>query len=676
MKYKSKILSIDVWDTLIRRKTHPDASKLKSAAHLFIRYNQLLKSGFKSKWEILHQRQAIEKNFAEKDMGFGEYNIHDVLAQLVRTTVHLDCPEEGNSLTSELMEIEFFYELQNTYADPFIKEFLIGFEREKTVFLSDFYFGSTYILTLLKKNNLGDIVSEGFSSCDINANKRNGKAFLHLLNEHELSPSELIHVGDNYESDVLQPRKLNIQAVHYLPPRQHNVRLQIEKRFFNRADAIKDALSSDEENKSNLNEIASSPGFTFGKLCSPLFIGFILYISEISKIHKCEKVYFFTREGEFFLKIWNYFFSKIDLSFVSSECAESNLLEVSRLSTFCASLDDVSLNEFMRIWNQYSTQSLFSFAKSLGFEEADFINFSRIYNIPMREDVQYPWLDKRFHALFEDPEFKALISNKSDNDRRLLDSYLSLKNWDNGPQKITVVDVGWRGTIQDNISVVRPNSEIIGVYIGLQKFLNKQHKNVTKNGYLVDLNKENGDNIFLKNLSVFEMLCNSPNGSVLGYFRDDDTLVKAVRDINACENESFFLFTEAFQTGVLAGVSYYVDLINQDVLTSEDFLIESKEIFSMIQLQSDQALSHAYQGLVHNETFGVGQFVNIDKNISWFSLLGSVFSVGERAKVNDFLLRRNITSLTSQARVQYRFAQLMQTVFRSVNRWIGSFFNR
>ncbi|MDA8987510.1 HAD family hydrolase [Planktomarina temperata] len=669
MKYQSKILSIDVWDTLIRRKTHPDASKLKSAEHLFLFHKETLKKNFRSKWDILHQRQAIEKIFADQNMGYGEYNVNTVLAKLIRTVVALDCPNKINELTTLLTEIEFNHELQNTYPDPQIREFLLDFERERTVFLSDFYFNSDYIWKLIKKNGFDDLVQDGFSSCEINANKRSGSAFLYLLESYRLSPDDVIHIGDNYDSDILQARKLNIKAIHYLPQEQHSIRLQTEERFLSRPESIKAILSKNLENTTNSEKLTRSPAFNFGKQCSPLFIGFILFISEIIERNKLDRVYFFTREGEFFLEMWNLFISKVNSNTNQLIGVTGTLLEVSRLSTFCASLENVSLNEFMRLWNQYSTQSLSSFVKSLGFEKEDFIHFSLKYDIPIDEDVQYPWLDKRFHALFQDAEFVKALSDKSNNDRSLLDLYLTSKNWDKGFKKVAIVDIGWRGTIQDNIARIRPNSEITGVYFGLQKFLNEQPPNVKKHGFLADFNEDSTNTISLNNVSIFEMMCNSPNGSVMRYTCHDNKEIAAVRNVDIHENKTFFRFTDDFQAGVLDGILNCIDIIQQDVMTCEDFRAESEAIWSIIQTQSDDVLSIAFQSLTHNETFGVGQFVNVNKNLSWLTLLKSVFLLSERSRVNNFLATGKLTSLGFHARLKYRCGKFMQTVLRSVKRF-------
>jgi hypothetical protein len=161
-------------------------------------------------------------------------------------------------------------------------------------------------------------------------------------------------------------------------------------------------------------------------------------------------------------------------------------------------------------------------------------------------------------------------------------------------------------------------------------------------------------------------MCNSPNGSVLRYNRHDNYKIAAVRDIDIDENKTFFRFTDDFQAGVLSGVSDCIDIIQADVITYEDVLAESEAIWSIIQTQSNDVLSNAFQSLSHNETFGVGKFVNLNKNISWITLLKSVFSLSERSSVNNFLATAKLSSLGFHAKFKYRCGKFMRTVLRSV----------
>jgi hypothetical protein len=83
--------------------------------------------------------------------------------------------------------------------------------------------------------------------------------------------------------------------------------------------------------------------------------------------------------------------------------------------------------------------------------------------------------------------------------------------------KVCIVDVGWRGTIHDNIALLYPNIHFTGVYLGLQKFLNDQPSNTSKFAFGPNLNHQLEYPHFLDSVAPIEMITNSPSGSVTGY---------------------------------------------------------------------------------------------------------------------------------------------------------------
>ena len=56
-----KLLTVDVWDTLLRRKVHPDGIKLAASRYIFQALSFKTKQLFRSQQEILQLRQAIER---------------------------------------------------------------------------------------------------------------------------------------------------------------------------------------------------------------------------------------------------------------------------------------------------------------------------------------------------------------------------------------------------------------------------------------------------------------------------------------------------------------------------------------------------------------------------------------------------------------------------------------
>ena len=54
------IISFDIWDTIIKRKCHPEETKLHTAKYMVLKYEKKLKEKYKDIYEILKLRNEIE----------------------------------------------------------------------------------------------------------------------------------------------------------------------------------------------------------------------------------------------------------------------------------------------------------------------------------------------------------------------------------------------------------------------------------------------------------------------------------------------------------------------------------------------------------------------------------------------------------------------------------------
>ena len=220
---KKKLLTVDIWDTLIRRNNHPEFSKIETAKYVFSLHEITLKDTSISYFDIYKARLKVESDLAKRYLNEGfddEYSIDEVfelwLKRISETNISTD-------LIDKLIKFEFNFEISNTYKDPTIIDTLKNFNAERMIFLSDFYMSSSYLNELLTHHNL---IFEGYSSCDIRLNKRSGNLYKYILEKYNLDPSEQIHIGDNYYSDVEVPRRLGIESFHYEPELEHLKRLK------------------------------------------------------------------------------------------------------------------------------------------------------------------------------------------------------------------------------------------------------------------------------------------------------------------------------------------------------------------------------------------------------------------------------------------------------------------
>ena len=600
-----KLMTIDVWDTLLRRDCHPDCSKRYSALFLCLKFNQFLKEDFRDPIKIFRHRCLVEKNLSQENEG-AEYKIFDVFSCLLKDIINNITNINIDSIVNLLINVEFSFEKKHTYVDPNIVATIKKYSAEKILFLSDFYMSKGLVLELLNYHGISDLVSDGIVSCDVGKNKYSGKLFDYVINiyfheNQKNSTLNWIHIGDNIKSDVEIPSSLGINCVHFLPEVENNNRKNKELLF-----DINNLNDYIVHNIEILNGTRNS-SFYLGVKLAPIFIGYILFIAEQCCIEDFQKLFFFTREGEFFIQIWNELFK--DKYYLNTALPSAEVLEVSRLSTFLASLRSVSINEMMRMWSQYSSQSFSTMLKSLNLSIDGFSIFCERYKIDIHALVKYPWKDSRFINLFKDHEFRKIICENILSSRSLLDSYLFEHGFHSSLRRVGLVDIGWRGTIQDNLSVLRPNTRISGMYLGLFKFLNDQFVNNSKVAYISNGNNSDENQDLLKDLSMFEMVCNSPNGSTIGYKRSEGRFL-AIRDVDKQENQAFFDFTKDFQLGVLEAAKIWCNYIEKYAISSSSLKSLAVETWRSILLDPPSNIIQAREGLHHNETFGVGAFVN------------------------------------------------------------------
>jgi FMN phosphatase YigB (HAD superfamily) len=631
---KHELLTVDVWDTLLRRRCHPDGVKLHVCRYLLLQWGDRLDPVCRDPWILLRLRQQAEKEIGDEKriQGFDDEYGH---LEVYRRWLDLAGFEFGGqasvvleNLLIELERAEIGQEKHVSYVDPSIRETMGRLSAKRTLFLSDFYMPTTAIQELLSHHGIDEIVSEGLVSCDVGYNKRSGRLYGHLK-EHYGAPADVhVHIGDNPWSDIKAAREAGINAIHFQPTEEHLRRLAREADFHDRQEALRKTIEA-------LSHQALPPNvgrrdyYQLGRKCSPLLVGFVLMAMERAVSDKVEALYFFTREGEFFLEIYRRLADADVLGFAPPRAA---LLMVSRLATFAGSLRTFSTTELMRLWNQYSVQSMEALLKSLAMDPVEFAADAARLGLDLVAPIRYPWQDSRVRAFFDDHDVRSRVERHLAAKREGLLAYLASVGLGEGSRKIGIVDIGWRGTIQDNIAYALKDLEVVGCYLGLNRFLNDQPENVRKEAYGPNLNESETMHSLLDFVAPIEMLCNSPNGSVAGY---QSTVhgMKVIRQVDEEENKVHAEYVRHFQAGVVDSVPYWADFLRSHAYSSAELRPVAMETWNRIVNYPPAFLTEAYFRLNHNEVFGVGGFLDKRRMIGIGDVVLAFFSRERRIRV-------------------------------------------
>ncbi|NNU79017.1 hypothetical protein HMH01_01075 [Halovulum dunhuangense] len=591
------VISLDIWDTILRRNCHPDEIKLRTARALWLLgAAHGLSADHMGPGALLALRRAAEAAVANAEY---EYRAEDAFAHWLGT-IGLADPAARDAIVSALVEAELRAEIHSTRLDETLAVFLDRAAGRKLIAISDFYFGKAFLERLLEARDARAALSALFVSCDHMQTKRGGGLFS-VVREHAVGNGlRWLHVGDNQRADYEVPTTIGIDAFHYRNTPEERAREWYDRAFRGLLEGdpgdhvarIRAALADAANTREETDEL-----FDFGMTFAPVATAYALFAMEEALRNRADKVFFFTREGVFFRTLYEDLAAS-DVYDIGSY-PEASQLHVSRRATFAASLRGIGADELLRMWGQYSRQSLGAFARSLNLDATLMAEAAAEVGLDPEEEIEAPWDSAELAALLAKPGVRAHIAEAFSTQRRELVRYLDASGFRGDAQaRYTIVDIGWRGTIQDNLCYLS-GARVHGVYLGLDRFINPQPANATKAGYLFDRNQQVDSG--LRDYAPVEFLFNAPGGSVIGY-RDGtpDTLI-----VDG-EERVVAGAVARIQEGMRAGNAIVADHVRRHGLTSADLRDMANEMIAGLIAHPPRAVAEAFMQLEHNETFGAG----------------------------------------------------------------------
>lgn len=269
----------------------------------------------------------------------------------------------------------------------------------------------------------------------------------------------------------------------------------------------------------------------FPELAGSLFFG-------IERLHCAlveegiQQVFFLSREGQPLKRMFD-IYQKETAAQISSY-----YLEVSRRSTFLPSLAPLREENFDRLFRQYRRMSMLDFLSSLGLGEYA-SELAQALGLPkgmelLRED-DFP-TSENFVSLRQLQQFADLYESERRSRRDAFITYLSELSGGKLPDRLAVVDVGWKGTIQDNLFALLCRDgdtsvrAIKGYYVGLVANGAAGPGN-EKYGLLFSAvgARSPGFHVFNENRALFEVLLAADHGSIVSYAVDASGCARPIR---------------------------------------------------------------------------------------------------------------------------------------------------
>lgn len=582
---EADLITVDIWDTLILRNRPADAAKTATGRRIGMLSSRLAEGTRIDPFAVASIRVEVEAELAASTPS-EEYELSEVIEGTLRRVGH-PATEETAELARSLAEGEAADEIRWSYPNAAIID-LIKDAAQPVALLSDFYMSGDLLSRVVKE--VTELTEPLFVSVDMGLSKRlGGEAFGVVRAEYGTRPERHLHVGDNQHSDVEQQIKGGGLALQV--PRPDRFPAPGE---FNRDNLDECWVELDRQIIDRLPE--TDDCFVLaGRALAPLAVGLVDLAVEQAVSAGVDRVHYLSREGAFLKEVHEVSEPLLRPGNLA-EIAPIHL-EVSRLATFAASLEEPVRHSLHRMWSMYANQSVAAMLTSIGIDPAAVGDHLAEAGLTADTQLSDASTDPRIRDLFDMPDFARLVTDHIGESRSLLRDYVTGQTDLTDP--FVVVDIGWRGTIQDNLVRALEVDNSIGVYFGLFPFLNAQAPGTSKVALTFDGNR--GDEYgFAEPPAVLERPWTADIPSTIGYQRGGD----GVRPIRVREPGAVSEGISAFQRGTIEAAPIVAEWIAGMGLCAE--LLRPGLMARTRRLWADppSAVADIWFESDHDDTFG------------------------------------------------------------------------
>lgn len=523
-----KVLSLDLFDTLlVRLVEHPtDVFKILGNMH-----------GIENFYEQRIFMEQLSRVKKYKSEGHHEVNLTEIY--------------QGNE---HLLESELHLEMSLIKVNDEILE-LLDDAREiglTIVFTSDTYFNETFLKVIFRKLSV-PLPAKMYISSELGKSKAMGDIYPELISDLRLSPSEILHVGDNYRSDIENSKLHRINSYHYCRNIRESAHRIFEPGIGNNLDkSILNAVGI----WSKKRRLSESYWYNIGyEVAGPLIIAQAEWIKqEVSKTN-ITKVLFVARDGFLIKEIWDrsYHGHRQAVYLETSRLLLIKLLAESNFEKFVKELLRHLRSSLKDVLSAYGILQL---AESHGeFTNKDFKKVLASRSV-QRKLTNFLWATQsEIIQIYEDGN-------------RIHRKYLS-KTFDK-TSIFGFVDLGWAGTTQELLEDLC-QIEIQGFYWGIWPWRYSERRKAF--GFTRDTNPT----LFLLAkhcVEIFEFMFSAPHGTIL----------KTNRSVEGTEEVSEFAVESAasrlnkldIQRGVVSFFDDIEELIGQYNFLSNPHLVATK----------------------------------------------------------------------------------------------------
>lgn len=571
---KADIISFDIYDTLIRRKVGAAADifdiverqiQMKRGVQKGVPQG-VLSSGFRKnriEAEKMCRRQMCRKNTVEIGKEDGAAN-----GKYLRSEVTIDqiyeklIPIYGKDMAMALKETEVSLEKKLSYVDEEVRaifHYAVG-AKKQVLLITDMYLPESTIKEILQEHGIKEY--DGlFVSSQSGYQKSTGALYAYIRKKRNIKRMDLwIHFGDHLKSDYYQAKRHHILA--YLVGRKN---------------VYKDRLRLQWDGA----DIYARFGYN---VLGPWMLGYILWLGRQFELFNIKQAFFLSREG--------YFIMKCFIRYYGCSRIKTNYLYVSRKSLLMPVLDNADIFCQLLDFRPVGVKNAYEYLLSLGFGKESAKRY-------LRQNQIHAWADG--HDVFRNTKtlLKALEREQKGN-KSYLPEYLFQEKVGG---TFAVVDVGWTGTMQvaleKNLASHAVPHEIYGFFMGQRPEMKAFTSfGIRNRGWLCSYDgPKYVQQLLLSGTCLFEMLMMPPQGTTVGYRREDNGTIAPV--LEPCEYGGHYKKISVMQKYALKFIDDYKTVYgNRAANSKEDFM----ERFSSFLRNPDAILANAFGDIVFSDS--------------------------------------------------------------------------
>lgn len=547
-----KVVSFDIFDTLLFRTVLKPENVFfymyESAPNLFHEYSNA------RNWMFV--RREIEKKARNNKFlrsGSREVSLCEIYS-------YLDFLDDRKH---DIMSHEINCEKNTCICNDEVYNAILFIKKKydvEIILTSDMYLSKEQLKEILNSNGINtNIFSKIYVSNEIGYSKRNRKMWEHIISEHKIEFSCLLHIGDNLKSDVTFPRTCGIKTLYYPFMSEIDMEfpiLSFEKNIFspnyaNEINYLRVIADRDTE-----EQYYNSWFYLGSRVLGPFFTYGIEWIVNEAKKKDIKRIFALMREGKFLSEL-------LECSIKSNNVdIEVHPLFVSRVVVNEARLEKVVEEEIMStvLTRGATVADIFSFYK---IEDCCPDEFKEFYNEEIQELKKCSIGEKNaFDELLNfftchDVIGKIRLANKGNN-KLLLDYLRQEKVYDRG----MMLDIGWTGNTMASVckllNEINDNSETFAylLYGRIDAALNNS-KEFQVNAFCGEVGSK--DITYRKmHLPIMELLCMCDLGTTVDYERNGNVIEPVLKKIDYPQGQMEAI--KVVQEGILAFQKQFFEL--------------------------------------------------------------------------------------------------------------------